>query len=224
MATRWSVDFAVTEWGVSLEVLVRVLVACEYSGKVRDAFTDLGHYAVSVDILPSDTWGLHWKGDIFRFIDAHPDWDIMIAFPPCTKLSNIGTSHWPRWQADGSQREAINFFLDLSEERIPRIAIENPAGIISTQWRKPDQYVQPWWFGDPWNKRTGLWLKNLPKLEMDDPVESWGPWVAGGSGKTSREGAYSQYRSDDPKGALARSMTFPGLARAMAEQWGSLEI
>lgn len=204
---------------------MRVLVACEFSGKVRDAFTDLGHYAVSVDILPSDTWGLHWQGDIFRFIDAQPDWDLMIAFPPCTKLSSIGTSHWPGWRMDGSQDAAIDFFLGLAEqEHIPRIAVENPAGIMSTVWRKPDQYVQPWWFGDPWNKRTGLWLKNLPKLGMDDPVESWGPWVAGGSGKTADEGAYAHYRSNDPKGKLARSMTFPGLARAMAEQWGSLDI
>jgi hypothetical protein len=204
------------------EGLVRVLVACEYSGRVRDAFTDLGHYAVSVDLLPSDTWGLHWQGDIFRFLEAQPDWDMMIAFPPCTKLSCIGTKHWPRWQDDGSQDLAIDFFCALGWVDIPRIAIENPAGIMSTVWRKPDQYVQPWWFGDPWNKRTGLWLKNLPLLEMSDPVESWGPWVSGGSGRTAEEGAYGTYRAGDRKGALARSATFPGLATAMAEQWGDL--
>lgn len=205
---------------------MRVLVACEYSGRVRDAFSERGHYAVSVDLLPSDTWGLHWRGDVFEFIDSQPPFDMMIAFPPCTRLSAIGAAYWRRWEKDGSQDEAIDFFLDLAEEDIPLIAIENPAGIMSTVWRKPDQYIQPWQFGDPWVKRTGLWLKGLPHLFPSQIVDPMGNWVDGGTmrkrGVTGySEGAYAAGATNKAR-AHERSKTFPGIAGAMAEQWGSM--
>lgn len=203
---------------------MRVLVACEYSGRVRDAFTARGHYAVSADLLPSDTEGNHYQGDVRDLMYGR--WDLMIAFPPCTKLSKVGAAYWPRWREDGSQDEAIEFWLELWYAPIPRIAIENPAGIMSTLLRKPDQYVQPWWFGHPWKKLTGLWLKELPKLTPTNVVEPQGYWVDGGSlrgnGRSgAQEGAYAttEARSNAER-AHERSKTFQGLANAMAEQWG----
>src|SRR5687767_1472233 len=171
----------------------RVLVACEYSGRVRDAFTARGWDATSCDILPTESPGQHVQGDVTGLLAQH--WDMVIAFPPCTRLTTTGTRWFPKWQADGSQEEAVRFFLQFTElEHVPRVAIENPRGIMSTRFRKPDQYVQPWWFGDPWIKMTGLWLKGLPKLVQSDPVEPLGYWVDGGNyrkstGREFKEGA-----------------------------------
>lgn len=213
---------------------VRVLVACEYSGRVRDAFARRGHHAVSVDMLNSETDGWHYRGDVLKFLEKYPKWDLMIAFPPCTHLATVNASHWKIKQANGLQDEAVHFFLDLFDQtEIPRIAIENPVGALSSRYRKPDQYVQPWWFGDPWTKRTGLWLKGLPPLWPDRPVRTQGHWVDGGtysndlslkynpSGATNNEGAYV-YRGYKSKleRAKERARTFRGLARAMAQQWG----
>ena len=153
----------------------------------------------------------------------------MIAFPPCTKLSKVGAAYWGQWQADGTQLEAIDVFLRLWNADIPRIAIENPAGIMSRLLRKPDQYVQPWWFGEPWIKLTGLWLKNLPLLRPSKVVDPKGHWVDGGSyskrGLTGKmEGAYEgAVLAGNPNLGRAhqRSKTFPGLAKAMAEQWST---
>lgn len=209
---------------------MRVLIACEYSGRVRDAFARKGHYAVSADLLPSDTNGWHYRGNVLNIINRK--WDLLIAFPPCTHLSSVGASEWKIKQENGLQEEAIHFFLDLWECGIPRIAIENPSGIMSTVWRRPNQYVQPWWFGDPWIKRTGIWLSNLPLLEPTEIVRPRGHWVDGGNMFTKRlskplhEGAYMEVKrnggSISTKGqSHERAKTFRGLARAMAEQWST---
>lgn len=226
---------------------MRVLVACEYSGRVRDEFLRRGHDALSCDLLGTESFGptdengellrdlppapYHHQGDVLPLLDD--DWDMVIAFPPCQRLSCIGVRYWPKWQADGTQDAAAAFFMSFVDRlvHVPRVAIENPAGVMSTRYRKPDQYVQPWWFGDPWTKRTGLWLKGLPKLVADHPVESKGSWV--GSQRTSHigprvlsgEGSHSDGTPNDG-GRLRshkRSATFPGIARAMAEQWGDLQ-
>lgn len=202
---------------------MRVLVACEYSGRVRDAFRARGHDAMSCDLVPSDTPGPHYVGPVQDLLAE--DWDMVIAFPPCTKLSSIGAAHWAKWQADGSQAEAAEFFRLFTDlDHVPRVAIENPAGRMSTLYRRPDQYVQPWWFGDPWTKRTGLWLKGLPLLVKDQEVEPKGFWVSGTSVRKGRrdsnEGAYVGAGFTNAARSKARSTTFQGLARAMAEQWG----
>lgn len=221
---------------------MRVLVACEYSGRVRDEFLRRGHDAMSCDLLDTDSFGpVDERGELLRDLPPAPyhhqgdvlpllrgDWDLVIAFPPCTHLSCIGVRYWPKWQADGTQDRAAAFFMRFAQlDHVPRVAIENPAGCMSTRWRKPDQYVQPWWFGDPWTKRTGLWLKGLPKLVADRPVESKGPWVGGqrishiGPQVLSPEGAISLGHGwTHEQRAKARSTTFAGVARAMAEQWG----
>jgi len=207
---------------------MKVLIACEYSGRVRNAFTRKGHTAVSVDLLPSDLQGWHYRGDVFKFLKEYPTrWDLMIAFPPCTYLSAVGAARWADRESDGLQEEAMHFFLDLWEQKIPRIAIENPAGRMSTWWRRPDQYIQPWWFGDPWVKRTGLWLAGLPSLSPTNEVEPLGPWIDGGNSR--RHGTYAKdtegsYRVTGVLGnvgrAHERAKTFQGIADAMADQWG----
>lgn len=202
-----------------------VLVACEYSGRVRDAFAARGHAAYSCDILPTESPGPHFQCDVREILSW--SWDLVIAFPPCTRLTTTGNRWFPAWQADGSQEAAVEFFFQFTQlDHVPRVAIENPRGIMSSRYRKPDQYVHPWWFGDPWTKQTGLWLKGLPKLVADRPVEPTGYWVSGGSttrdGKReSREGAKAiQREGTNAARRHARSLTHQGIARAMAEQWG----
>lgn len=201
-----------------------MLVACEYTGRVRDAFRRRGHNVISCDLLPSEQPGPHVQGDVLDLL--HEGWDMVLAFPPCTKLASIGAKHWERWRRDGSQREAIEFFMEFTRGVAPRICLENPVGVMSSVWRPPTQYVQPWWFGDPWVKKTGLWLRGLSPLVPTQPVEPRGYWVAGtGSRKgrpTGHEGAKSLYGrgATDREKAHARSATFPGLAEAMATQWG----
>lgn len=201
----------------------RLLVACEYSGRVRDAFTAKGWDATSCDLVPSDTPGKHIIGDVTELLKR--EWDMVIAFPPCTHLSCVSSAHWAKWQADGTQDRAAEFFLQFTRlDHVPEVAIENPAGAMSTRYRKPDQYVQPWWFGDPWTKRTGLWLKGLPKLVSDQEVKPLGPWVGYQrlkDGTLSKDGSLllGHGRKDGGR-SKARSTTFEGLARAMAEQWG----
>lgn len=187
---------------------------------------------MSCDILPTESFGPHYTGDVGELL-GYP-WDLVIAFPPCTNLSCIGAAHWKRWQADGTQDRAADFFMRFVHEleHVPRVAIENPQGAMSARYRKPDQYVQPWWFGDPWTKKTGLWLKGLPPLVADNVVDSQGPWVgkqrgrkqADGTrkGPLSREGSRVLGLKDDgaTQRSHARSATFPGIARAMADQWG----
>jgi len=198
---------------------VRVLVACEYSGAVRDEFIRLGHDAMSCDLLPTDVPGPHYQGDVFDIIND--GWDMMIAFPPCTHLALSGAQWFEEKRKDGRQAEALQFVCDLMNAPIEKIAIENPLGIISNHIRKQDQVIQPWMFGDPFQKSTCLWLKNLPPLIATDIVEKgeFKEWI-GKNGKKKRQATW--YAETWGKGDLRwkiRSQTFPGIAKAMADQW-----
>lgn len=207
---------------------MRVLILCEMSGAVRDAFAARGHEALSVDVLPSLSQnGEHHQGDAESFLATTEPWDMVISFPPCTHLANIGACYWPQKRADGRQQAAVDFVLmirDHAEMWGAPYAVENPVGYLSTAWRKPDQIIQPWWFGDPWKKQTCLWLSGLPKLEPTDTVEPRGHWVNGGTltGKDPKmEGSYApSEKKTNGSRAVARAVTFQGIADAMASQWG----
>tara|TARA_R110000765_G_scaffold201235_1_gene306650 strand:- start:1432 stop:2001 length:570 start_codon:yes stop_codon:yes gene_type:complete len=182
----------------------KVLVACEFSGVVRDAFVAAGHDAMSCDLEPATSPGWHTQGDVRDFLND--GWDLMIAHPPCDHLAISGN----RWYYDKPElrQAAMEFVVGLYESPVPMVAVENPVGRLSTMWRKPDQYVQPWMFGHGETKKTGLWLKNLPKLEPTDVV-------------CGRKGA--TVKMPDSKGRKQkRSITYAGIAKAMAEQWGCL--
>lgn len=183
---------------------MRVLIACEYSGAVRDAFTRGGHDAMSCDLLPAETPGQHYQGDVRDVLD-YP-WDLMIAHPPCTHLSVSGARHFAEKRMDGRQQSAVSFFMALARAPIPKIAIENPVCIMSRMWRKPDQIIQPWQFGHGETKATCLWLKGLPPLRHTQVVE----------GRESR--IHRMPPSADRW--KERSRTFQGIADAMADQWG----
>jgi hypothetical protein len=185
---------------------MRVLVACEYSGIVRDAFAALGHDAWSCDLLPTERLGNHMQDDVLRRLND--GWDLMIAHPPCTYLSVSGM-HWTtRGLRDpGLTEYAINFVRRLMDAPIPRIAIENPVSIISSRIRKPDQIIQPWQFGHGETKATCLWLKNLPKLVPTNIVE----------GREAR----IHKMPPGPDRWKERSRTFTGIATAMATQWSN---
>lgn len=226
---------------------MNVLVACEFSAVVRDAFRKLGHNAWSCDLL--DTEGdpaYHIKDNVLSqiYYKSPNNWDLMIAHPPCTHLASSGA----RWFKDKQEEqiEAIAFFMNLVEAPIPRIAIENPIGIMSTRYRKPDQIIQPWMFGHGETKATCLWLKNLPKLEPTDVVVPEWAIRADGSVHLSKKGKH-----DSPTHFLTgrttrilkgpqleqwerihkmppgpdrwknRSRTYQGIADAMAAQWGN---
>lgn len=183
---------------------MRVLVACEYSGVVRDAFIARGHEAMSCDLLPTEAPGPHYEGDVRDVLDF--PWDLMIAHPPCTHLSVSGARHFAAKRLDGRQQSAVSFFMMLAKADIPRIAIENPVCIMSSLWRKPDQTIQPWQFGHGETKATCLWLKSLPPLTPTDIVE----------GREARVHLMppSENRWKE------RSRTFAGIGKAMASQWG----
>ncbi len=181
---------------------MRVLIACEFSGIVRQAFADRGHDAWSCDLLPSEKPGKHIQGDVMTCLDDY--WDLMIAHPPCTHLCVSGA----RWFKDkiGEQDSALAFVKQLMDLPIEKICLENPVGIISTRIRKPDQIIQPWQFGHEEQKATCLWLKGLPKLMPTKIVLGLGESV-------HRE-------PPSPERWKNRSRTFQGFADAMADQWG----
>ena len=183
---------------------MRVLVACEFSGTVRDAFILRGHNAVSCDLLATDKPGPHYKGDIFDIIGD--GWDLMIAHPPCTHLAVSGARHFAIKRADGRQQKAVDFFMRIVSADIQHIAVENPVCIMSTQYRKPDQIIQPWQFGHGETKATCLWLKNLPKLTPTNIVDG-------------RENKIHRMPPSKNRWRL-RSVTYQGIADAMADQWG----
>lgn len=183
---------------------MKVLVACEYSGKVRDAFTARGHDAMSCDILPTEKPGAHYQGDVLDVL--YQDWDLVIAFPPCTDLASSGARWFAQKKSDGRQAVSIDFFMKFANCGAPKIAIENPIGIMSNMWRKPDQIIQPWQFGHGETKATCLWLKGLPKLIPTNVVD----------GRENR--IWRMSPSADR--AKKRSETYDGIASAMAEQWG----
>src|SRR5690606_20752212 len=181
---------------------MRVLVACEYSGVVRDAFIRAGHDAISCDLLPTEQPGPHYEGDVFDIIND--GFDLMVAHPPCTHLAVSGARWFHLKQRE--QAEALEFVRKLLDAPIPHIALENPVSIISSRIRKPDQIIQPWQFGHGETKATCLWLKGLPKLTATNVVD-------GREGRVHRE-------SPGPDRWKNRSRTYPGIAQAMAEQWG----
>ena len=187
-----------------LALPLRVLVGCEYSVVVRDAFIARGHEAISCDILPTESPGPHYQGDIRDMLD-YP-FDLAIFHPPCTHLSVSGAKHFAEKRTDGRQQSAVSFFMMLARSPIPKIAIENPVCIMSSMWRKPDQIIQPWQFGHGETKATCLWLKGLPKLLPTHVVE----------GREAR--IHKMPPSKDRW--RERSRTFAGIAQAMAEQWG----
>ena len=205
----------------------RILVACEESQAVTKAFRKLGFEAFSCDLLPCSgghpEW--HYKEDMFEIIKREPKFDLMIAFPPCTDLAVSGARHFERKIADGSQAKSIQFFMDVVNADVERIAVENPIGIMSRLHKKPNQIVQPWMFGDKAQKSTCLWLKNLPNLEPTDIVEK-GEFFEFISKKGENKRmpmwyyeALQKAKTPEQRRTL-RSKTFQGIADAMAEQWG----
>ncbi|MBK8974134.1 MAG: DNA cytosine methyltransferase [Hahellaceae bacterium] len=183
---------------------MKVLIACEFSGVVRDAFIAQGHDAMSCDLLPSDRPGPHYQGDVRDVL--HYPWDLMIGHPPCTDLAVSGARHFESKRLDGRQYASVSFFMLLAKADIRMIAIENPVCIMSSLWRRPDQVIQPWQFGHGETKATCLWLKGLPKLKPTNIVEG-------------REARVHRMPPSADRWKL-RSVTFSGVANAMANQWG----
>ena len=194
---------------------MKVLIACEYSGTVRDAFITKGHDAISCDILPTDKPGPHYQGDVFDIIDD--SFDLMIAHPPCTHLAVSGAA-WFKYK-EKEQKEALEFVQRLLDAPIAKIALENPVSVISTRIRKPTQIIQPWQFGEPFSKKTCLWLKNLEPLQPTDIVEK-GEYTTYASGRTMPTWYADAWKLPPAERAKLRSKTFQGIADAMADQWG----
>lgn len=205
---------------------MRVLVACEFSGAVRDAFIGGGHDAMSCDLLPNETPGPHYQGSVMDILDN--GWDLMVAHPPCTYLTLTGNKwfrpefaeRFPTRQQD--RADAIEFFMALVNAPIPKIAIENPIGIMSSRYRKPNQIIQPWQYGHETTKATCLWLKGLPNL-VPTNVVSKGEVVVSKSGNRMSRWYYETSMLPLKNGirAKARSVTFQGIADAIADQWGA---
>jgi len=223
---------------------LRILVACEFSGVVRDAFAEQGHDAWSCDLIPSEQPGNHIQGDVINVLGD--GWGLMIAHPPCDHLAVSGARWFAEKRADGRQQAAIDFFMALVNADIPMIAVENPVSIMSTHYRKPDQIIQPWMFGHGENKTTCLWLKNLPALQPTDIVQP--EWAVNPDGTVHKS---EKGKRDNPTHFLTgrprvlkgvqreqwerihrmppgpdrwknRSRTYTGIAAAMAAQWGVL--
>jgi hypothetical protein len=195
---------------------MKILIACEFSGIVREEFKKLGHEAWSCDLLDTVIPGKHIKGDALRYlVDA---WDMLIAFPPCTNLASSGARYFKQKQLDGRQQESIDFFMKFINAPINKIAVENPVGIMSTKYRKPDQIIQPYNFGEDASKSTCLWLKNLPPLVGQEYVE---PRIINGKKRWGNQTDSGQNKLSQSKNrALLRSITYQGIAKAMAVQWG----
>ena len=187
---------------------MKVLVACEYSGRVRDAFLRRGHDAMSCDLLETEVLGPHYQGPVEDVL--HDGWDLMIAHPPCTHLAVSGSRHFPEKIADGRQAAALDFVRLLMDAPINRWCIENPVSIISSAIRPPDQIIQPWEYGHGEVKATCLWLHNLPKLKPTNCVEGREPKI--------------HLMPPSPDRWKERSRTFEGVAEAMGEQWGGREL
>ena len=185
---------------------MRILIACEFSGVVRDAFKAKGHDAWSCDILPTESKGNHLECDVLSVLND--GWDMMIAFPPCTHLASSGARWFSQKKADGRQQEGIDFFMALANAKIDKMAIENPVGIMSTVYRKPDQIIQPWMFGHGETKATCLWLKNLKHLEPTNIV-------------SGREARIHRLPPTADRSKI-RSITYSGIGKAMSEQWNKI--
>jgi len=199
---------------------VRVLVACEFSGVVRNEFRKRGHEAWSCDLLDAEDGSFyHYKGDVRNVLEQ--DWDLVIAHPPCTALTVSGNH---RYAGSPEREEALDFIRLFLDSDIPRVCVENPVGVISTRIRKPDQIIQPYEFGDDASKKTCLWLKRLPPLEKDPSARIPGrlvPWNGKLVERWSNQTDSGQNNlPPSPDRWKLRSVTYGGIARAMAEQWG----
>lgn len=200
---------------------MRVLVACETSGRVRDAFIRGGHDAVSCDVLPTESQGPHIEGDVLPHLGD--GWDLIVAFPPCTHLAVSGARHFAAKRADGRQADGIAFFLAIAAAPVAKLAIENPVGIMSNLYREPDQIIQPWQFGHEASKTTCLWLRGLPPLVPTHVVGRGERPANGGPQFWFNRGGADRWQR--------RSRTFDGIASAMADQrgdgrpaWGRLPL
>lgn len=191
---------------------MKILVGCEMFGRVRNAFNHLGHEAISCDILPTSSRGPHIQGDLLKAIKSKK-YDMLIAFPPCTDLAVSGAKHFHYKEKE--QKAAIKFVDVIWNCNIPLIAIENPIGVLSTRWKKPTQIIQPYWFGHLEQKKTCLWLKGLPELESTNNVELQMRMLP------KKQTQMIQYYQGPIKlRAMIRSLTYQGIAHAMALQWG----
>lgn len=198
---------------------MRVLVACEESQIVTNEFRKLGHEAFSCDIIPTSGSHPEWhlQQDVIPLLNEK--WDMIIAFPPCTHIAVSGAAWFEQKRKDSRQQQGIDFFMLFVNLECEKVCIENPVGIMSTQWRKPDQIIQPWMFGDPYEKKTCLWLKGLPRLKISNAVTPK-PRKKFKGGKTMPEWYADAWKMPPKERAKLRSKTFPGIAKAMAEQWG----
>ena len=197
---------------------MKILVACEESQAVTIELRKLGHEAYSADIQNCSGGYPEWhiKGDVIPLLKK--PWDMVIAFPPCTDLAVSGARHFAKKIADGRQQKSIEFFMQFVNANSDKIAIENPVGIMSTQYKKPTQIIQPYQFGDPHKKTTCLWLKGLPSLTPTNIVEVNDYKIY--HCKNGKKATFSNWINKGGKDrAKARSKTFPGIAKAMAEQW-----
>lgn len=194
---------------------MKVLIACEFSGIVREAFRAKGHDVWSCDLLPSEQAGQHIQGNVLNILNE--GWDLMIAHPPCTYLSRAGARWWKIPGREYLSEKAATFVFTLRDSPINKIAIENPIGKLNKLWRYPDQTIQPWWFGEPYSKATCLWLKNLPLL-VPTKIMNHIPYLPSNTGIGRKQGQrWSRGIVHTSKDA---SRTFKGVAIAMAEQWG----
>jgi len=201
---------------------MRVLVACEFSGRVRDEFIKRGHDAWSCDIIPSENGGPHIQDDVLKHLDE--GWDMLIGFPPCTYLCSSGL-HWNKRRPERAKltEEAVEFFLRLWHGPIDKIAIENPVGCMSTRLRKPDCILQPWQFGHPESKATCLWLKNLPLLKPTNILKPQN-FTNKGTPRWDNQTPSGQNKlGPSDKRAMERSKTYMGIAQAMGEQWSVIQ-
>jgi len=200
---------------------MKVLIACEESQEVCKAFRELGHEAYSCDILPCSGGHPEWhlQQDVLPLLEQ--EWDLIIAFPPCTHLAVSGAAWFKKKRENGQQQEGIDFFMKFANAKCSRIAIENPVGIMSSVWRKPDQIIQPYQFGEPFSKKTCLWLKRIPQLKPTNIVDR-GEQVKYKSGKSMPKWYADAFKLPPKERAILRSKTFLGIAKAMAEQWSKV--
>lgn len=219
---------------------MKILVACEESQVVTEQFRLKGHEAYSCDIIDHsgthDEW--HIKQDVIPLLNGNCEfktvdgvnheivgkWDMIIAFPPCTDLCVSGARHFEKKRADGTQQKSINFFMNFAKADCDKIAIENPVGIMSTKWRKPNQIIHPWMFGDNYSKGTCLWINGFENLKVSvfkKPEMEYFEWIdKNGNKKRQNKWYYDALKLQPKERAKIRSKTFPGIAKAMAEQWG----
>ena len=199
---------------------MKILVACEESQAVTIAFRELGHEAYSCDLYPCSGGHPEWhiQDNVLPLLKSN-EWDFILAFPPCTHLAVSGAAWFEEKRKDGRQQQGIDFFMEFTDLPCNKVVIENPVGIMSTLWRKPDQIIQPYEFGESFSKKTCLWLKGVPLLNPTKIV-SPGERVNFISGRSMPKWYADAYRLPLKERAKLRSKTFPGIARAMAEQWG----